>query len=262
MTADTVFAFDIETVPDVEFGRRKHGLEGLAEKKIGYVMQTRQREQTGSEALSLEQHRVIAIAVAMRGDEGFRTWSLGDAGATEAELVRLFFDAIARFVPLLVSWNGTAFDLPVLQCRAMRHGLQAQRLWDTGGGMHSARRDDHSDRPPLRQLDMMDVLSGDKAHGCVQLSDMAELLGLPGGLGMTAEQVLAAHLGEREAEIRDHCEIDALNTYLVYLRFELMRGRLSHEQHAQECAMVRAALEKTGKPAYRSFLEGWVAAGS
>ena len=60
MTFGQVFAFDIETVPDVEFGRRLHGLDGLSDKQVGYVMQTRQRELTGSEFLSLEQQRVVA----------------------------------------------------------------------------------------------------------------------------------------------------------------------------------------------------------
>ena len=73
MTISNVFAFDIETVPDVEFGRRLHGLEGLTDKQVGYVMQTRQREQTGSEFLSLEQHRVVAISVAMRTRDGTRS---------------------------------------------------------------------------------------------------------------------------------------------------------------------------------------------
>ena len=27
--------------------------------------------------------------------------------------------------------------------------------------------------------------------------------------------------------IRDYCETDVLNTYLIYLRFELLRGRLN-----------------------------------
>ena len=78
MTLSNVLVFDIETVPDVEFGRRLHGLEGLTDKQVGYVMQTRQREQTGSEFLSLEQQRVVAISVAMRTREGFKAWSLGE----------------------------------------------------------------------------------------------------------------------------------------------------------------------------------------
>ena len=63
---NNVLAFDIETVPDVEFGRRLYGLDGLTEKQVGYVMQTRQREQTGSEFLSLEVNRSPLAAILMR----------------------------------------------------------------------------------------------------------------------------------------------------------------------------------------------------
>lgn len=63
---NNVLAFDIETVPDVDFGRRLHGLETLTDKQVGYVMHTRQREQTGNEFLSLEQQRIVAISIAMR----------------------------------------------------------------------------------------------------------------------------------------------------------------------------------------------------
>ncbi|HEX9208562.1 MAG TPA: hypothetical protein VF851_10010, partial [Steroidobacteraceae bacterium] len=80
---NNVFAFDIETVPDVEFGRRLHGLDGLTDKQVGYVMQTRQREQTGSEFLSLEQQRIVAISIAMRERGGFKVWSVGEANSTE-----------------------------------------------------------------------------------------------------------------------------------------------------------------------------------
>ena len=44
MSVTNTLVFDIETVPDVEFGRRLHGLDGLSDKQVGYVMQTRQRE--------------------------------------------------------------------------------------------------------------------------------------------------------------------------------------------------------------------------
>ena len=84
MSVTNTLVFDIETVPDVEFGRRLHGLDGLSDKQVGYVMQTRQREQTGTEFLSLEQHRVVAISVTMRSREGFRVWSIGEPDAPEA----------------------------------------------------------------------------------------------------------------------------------------------------------------------------------
>ena len=83
-----VLVFDIETVPDVEFGRRLHGLESLTDKQVGYVMQTRQRELTGSDFLSLEQQRIVAISIAMRTRDGFKVWSLGEPDSPEDELVR------------------------------------------------------------------------------------------------------------------------------------------------------------------------------
>ena len=175
-----VFAFDIETVPDVEFGRRLHGLDGLSDEQVGNAMQTRQREQTGSEFLPLEQHRVVAISVALRTREGFRAWSLGEADSTEGELVRRFFDGIERSRPTLVSWNGGGFDLPVLHYRAMRHRVQAHRYWETGDEDQSFRYNNYLGRFHWRHIDLMDVLSGYQARGRVGLDRMALLLGLPG----------------------------------------------------------------------------------
>ena len=259
MTISNVFAFDIETVPDVELGRRLHGLEGLTDKQVGYVMQTRQREQTGSEFLSLEQHRVVAISVAMRTRDGFKAWSLGEPDASEADLVRRFFDGIERHSPTLVSWNGSGFDLPVLHYRALRHGVQAHRYWEMGEEDPAFRWNNYLSRFHWRHVDLMDVLSGYQGRGRVGLDPLAQLLGLPGKLGMSGEAVWEAHLEGRSAEIRHYCETDVINTYLVYLRFELMRGRLTHEEHARERGLVRDWLGAAGEPHLARFLAAWPA---
>jgi 3'-5' exonuclease len=261
VTISNVFAFDIETVPDVEFGRRLHGLEGLTDKQVGYVMQTRQREQTGSEFLSLEQHRVVAISVAMRTRDGFKAWSLGEADAPEAELVRRFFEGIERFSPTLVSWNGSGFDLPVLHYRALRHGVQAHRYWEMGEEDQSFRWNNYISRFHWRHVDLMDVLSGFQGRGRVGLDKMAQLLGLPGKLGMSGELVWEAFLEGRIEDIRNYCETDVINTYLVYLRFELMRGRLTPEEHERESALVRGWLGGAARPHLAGFLAAWTAGG-
>ncbi|HVN42443.1 MAG TPA: 3'-5' exonuclease [Steroidobacteraceae bacterium] len=260
MTIINVFAFDIETVPDVEFGRRLYGLEGLSDKQVGYVMQTRQREQTGSEFLSLEQQRIVAISVAMRTRDGFKAWSLGEVDSPEAELIRRFFDGIERYTPTLVSWNGAGFDLPVLHYRAMRHGIQAHRYWETGEEDQAFRWNNYLSRYHWRHLDLMDVLSGFQGRGRVALERMAQLLGLPGKLGLTGEGVWEAHLAGSTAAIRHYCETDVINTYLIYLRFELMRGRLTHEEHDRECQRVREWLEASGEAHLREFAAAWTTA--
>ena len=100
-----VFVFDIETIPDVELGRRVYGLHDLSDKQVGYVMQAKRREESGSEFLSYEQQRVVAISIAARMRDSFKVWSLGEPGAPEAELIQRFFDGIEKFTPELVSWN-------------------------------------------------------------------------------------------------------------------------------------------------------------
>ena len=126
------FSFDIETVPDVEFGRRMWNLEGVSDEDVATAMTFKQLQKSGREFLPLHQHRIVAISVALRTGNSFRVWSLGGEDADEAELVTRFFDGIERYSPDLVSWNGGGFDLPVLHYRALRHGVRASRYWETG----------------------------------------------------------------------------------------------------------------------------------
>lgn len=252
-----VFAFDIETIPDIELGRRIYDLDGLSDKEVGYVMQAKRREATGSEFLSYEQQRIVAISVALRSRDTFKVWSLGEADASEAEIIQRFFDGIDKYTPDLISWNGGGFDLPVLHYRALLHGIQAPRYWETGNEDQAFRWNNYLNRYHSRHLDLMDVLSSYQARARVGLQATAMLLGLPGKLGMSGDKVWDAYLaGEIEA-IRNYCETDVLNTFLIYLRFELIRGLLSREEYAAENQRVRDALRAQPKPHFEEFLAAW-----
>ena len=252
-----VFVFDIETVPDVELGRRVYGLHDLSDKQVGYVMQAKRREESGSEFLSLEQQRVVAISVAMRQRDSFRVWSLGEPGAPEAELIQRFFDGIDKYTPDLVSWNGGGFDLPVLHYRALRHGIVAPRYWEQGDADQAFRFNNYLSRYHSRHMDLMDVLSSYQGRARVSLEGAALLLGLPGKLGMSGDKVWDAYLEGQIDSIRNYCETDVLNTYLIYLRFELMRGRLLPEEYRGEVVRVRDVLSQQAKPHFQEFLAAW-----
>lgn len=253
----TIFVFDIETIPDVEFGRRLFNLEGLTDKQVGYVMQTKRRQEIGHEFLPYEQQRIVAISVALRSREVFKVWSLGDVDASEAELIQRFFDGIDKYTPDLVSWNGGGFDLPVLHYRALKHGIAAPRYWEVGDEDQAFRFNNYLNRFHWRHLDLMDVLSGYQARARASLQNVAVLLGLPGKLGLNGEQVWEAYLAGQLARIRDYCETDVLNTYLIFLRFELMRGRLDRERYAHECQRVREMLATASQPHFKEFLAAW-----
>ena len=252
-----VLVFDIETVPDVELGRRAYGLEGLADAEVAKAMFTRRRQETGSDFLPHEQHRVVAISCVLRSREQLRAWSLGEPGASEADIVGRFFEGIERYTPDLVSWNGGGFDLPVLNYRALAAGIQAPTYWETGDGNSAFRYNNYLSRYHWRHLDLMDVLSSHNARARASLEDMAALLGLPGKLGFAGDQVWDAVLAGRLDAVRRYCETDVLNTTLVYLRFEFMRGRLDRAAYQSELARVRATLAASGEPHHAEFLAAW-----
>lgn len=251
------FSFDIETIPDVEFGRKMWGLESLSDADVGTAMRFMRQQKTGSDFLPLHVQRVVAISVAFRTGSSFKVWTLGDRDADEAEIIRRFFEGIERYSPELVSWNGSGFDLPVLHYRALKHGIQAPRYWETGDNDREFRYNNYLSRFHWRHVDLMDVLAGFQVRGRASLDQMAVMLGFPGKLGMSGDKVWDRWLEGGIDEIRDYCETDVLNTHLVYLRFEFMRGTLDAASLEREFELVRATLREMDQPHLNEFLEAW-----
>ena len=252
-----VLAFDIETVPDVASGRRLLALDGLGDADVARIMRQHRQQASGTELMRHHLNRIVAIAVVLRAGERFRVWSLGGAGSSESELVERFFDGIERYSPNLVSWNGSGFDLPVLHYRAMVHGVSAPRYWESGDDDQSFRWNNYLNRFHARHTDLMDVLAGYQARAFAPLDEIAQVLGFPGKLGMDGSGVWDAYAAGEIERIRAYCEVDALNTFLVYLRYELVRGRLSRDAYERECDVVREGLKDDPRGHLAEFLQAW-----
>ncbi len=253
-----VLVFDIETVPDTEGLRRLWGLDPEASpEEIAEIAFQRRRQATGSEFLPHHLQRVIAISCVLRNDEGLRVWSLGTLDSSEADLIQRFFDGIEKFTPQLVSWNGGGFDLPVLHYRALIHGLSAPRYWDMGEDDRDFKWNNYISRYHTRHLDLMDLLALYQPRANAPLDELAKLIGFPGKLGMDGSQVWAAYRRGELASIRAYCETDVVNTFLVYLRFQLLRGVLDREGYEKEVAAVRAHLARQPDAHWREYLAAW-----
>ncbi len=253
-----VLTFDIETVPDVEGLRRLRGLEpGIPDKEVSEMAFQLRRQTTGSDFLPLYLHRVIAISCALRDRDSFRVWSLGAGAESEGELIQRFFDGVDKYTPQLVSWNGGGFDMPVLHYRGLIHGINARRYWDMGEEDRDFKWNNYISRYHSRHLDLMDLLALYQPRANAPLSELAQLMGLPGKLGMDGAGVWEAYQAGRVAAIRQYCETDVVNAYLVYLRFQMMRGALTREHHGRECELVRSTLEKSNEPHWQEFLAHW-----
>ncbi len=252
-----ILAFDIETVPDTDGFRRLEGLDGVDDADTARIMFHRRRQEAGTDFLRLHLQRVVAISCVLRRGDELQVWTLGEVGAGEAEIVSRFFAGISRYTPTLVSWNGSGFDLPVLHYRALLHGISAPRYWDTGDDDREFKFNNYLSRFHWRHIDLMDVLSGFQARANAPLDQLAQLVGAPGKLGMDGSKVWDAFQAGEIAAIRDYCETDALNTWLLYLRFELLRGRFDRTRFQAECDLVARTLEEAGRPHLDEFLAAW-----
>jgi len=251
-----VLVFDIETVPDVDGLRRLHGVDGkVPDAQVAEMAFQLRRQATGNDFLPLYLHRVAVISCAMRERDNFKVWSI--AAGDEGELIQRFFDGVEKYTPQLVSWNGGGFDLPVLHYRGLVHGVKAARYWEQGDDDREFKWNNYISRYHSRHLDLMDLLALYQGRANAPLSDLAQLMGLPGKLGMDGSEVWGAYQAGKLAEIRNYCETDVVNTWLVYLRFQMMRGALTSEQHRAECEQVRATLGKSPEPHWKEFLANW-----
>jgi len=82
-------------------------------------------------------------------------------------------------------------------------------------------------------VDLCDALSSFSSQGKATLDEISKVMGLPGKPeGMKGSEVDTYFRAGRLKEIADYCETDIVNTYRVWLRYELFRGRLGESAYA------------------------------
>ena len=255
-----VLIFDIETVADVAAYRLlNHPSQELDDATLYRMMCSERLAETGSTFMRHHLHKIVAISVAMKTAQGLKIWSLGDEASSEYEIVQRFFQGIDKYAPTLVSWNGSGFDLPVLHYRALFHGINAQRYFEIGDHDKDYKFNNYQNRYHWRHIDLMDVLSSYQARSVASLDEVAKLCGFPGKLGMDGSKVWDAYHVGRLKDIRDYCETDAANTYLMYMRFRMMSGALDADEYEVEIKRIKhyLAAQTEEKQHWAEFVAAW-----
>ena len=254
-------AFDIETIPDPDVGRRILGLEGDDASVVKQMFENRLEQTDGKTGYpQLPHHRVVTIGVAWLEPESGR-FKIGTVGGDEMDershlegFFALFRDAATS--PRLISWNGSGFDLPVIRYRSMLHGIAAPQFYREDG---DRKRSNYQNRFHDLHVDLMDVLSGYGASHRVGLGTLSGLVGLPGKSFIEGE--VWEHVVSGEGEIvREYCKMDVLLTLLLYLDWEVHRGNLEAGRLREYVAGIRESLRQDGFAGWREIvaaLEGW-----
>ena len=246
-----VLIFDIETVPDTSGGAKLLELEGLSKKDIIKAMEHTQFQKSGTMFQPLHLHKIVAISVLYKNNEKLSLLSLGDEDSEESDLLNLFFSAIDKYQPQLVSWNGKGFDSPVIHYRALIHGVSSIKYWDKGDDDREFKWNNYLNRYHDRHLDLMDVMSGYKKPA--SLTDIAQLIGAPGKYGIDGSKVTDYYLANDIKKIRDYCETDVLNTYLVFLRYQLISNNITRDNYKKLLEEIFSFLDKSDKEHWKEF---------
>lgn len=232
--AASICIFDTETIPDVETLRQVYGYAGDDE-SVAQEAFSRQKERTGSEFLPICFHKVVAISAVMADSSGkiLRASSIGASG--EYELLEKFITFLNSQNPRLVSFNGRGFDLPMLMLRAMRYNLSCHSYFDTSDP--SSGKDKwcnyRSRYDGAFHLDLADHIGEFGAVRGLGLDAICKSLNIPGKYDTHGDEVWRLHLQNKDELIREYCESDAINTYWLFLKYELLRGNISQEQYGE-----------------------------
>jgi predicted PolB exonuclease-like 3'-5' exonuclease len=270
----SLFVFDIETVPDVTAARTLTGCDSAdpAELRAAlfghFVAQKRKTDPNATEAdIFLRQPfwKVVAISfleadiLRPDGPGGAEQYVLKRVASgtkdDEADIVRGFFHMLEQKLPRLVSYNGRTFDLPVLRYRGMKYGVSAPKYYRAGDKWNSYTQRYADDW----HCDLLEVLSDYGASARCKMDEVCSVLGLPGKFGVDGSKVSEMYENGQVQAIRDYCETDVINTYLVYLRHMLMTGRLDEAAHDQAVADLITYIEneQDTRPHLMAFLAAW-----
>jgi predicted PolB exonuclease-like 3'-5' exonuclease len=198
--------------------------EVSAEDAYAQVRQRLQEEQR-NDFFPLSFHVPISIAVGQVNEERVLTAveTINDTDYSEESIVRTFWQRLERFHGTLITFNGRNFDLPVLELQALKYGCQAPRYF-AGKTRYRYSEDGH--------YDLYDFLTN---YGVYRLRGgfhvLAKLIGLPGKTEIDGSQVQQLWEAGRLQDIARYCRHDVIQTYFLFLRVELLRGRFTIEQY-------------------------------
>lgn len=266
MQHQSLFVFDIETVPDTDVVPNLTGFESPGIEERRQELERYHLEKTGGKNAFPRQpfHRVVAISfleAEIERDGNQEAYLLrelrsgGEAGFDEKQLLEGFFGYFERLKPRLVSFNGRGFDLPVLKYRAMVHGVDAPWLYGAGDKWNSYTQRYSTDW----HCDLLDVLSDHGASARVSLDEVCSVMGFPGKFGVSGADVAGMIDDGRIDEVRHYCETDVLNTYLVYLRLMLHKGTVPLDAYNAAVADIVSLIESEAaeRPYLNGFMNAW-----
>lgn len=269
---DTVWAFDLEWVPDPVSGRLVYGLPD--EMPDADVISAMWAHGGGTPDeprpyLKTVLCRIVSLAVVARKRHADGTVSLKlhslpeDAdnsadSASEGAMLARFLDGVSRQKPQLVGFNSSSSDMPVIFQRALVNGLSAPSF------CRAASRDNkefmgYMSKYSDAHVDLKGILSG-WGKSVPSLHEIAQVCGIPGKMGTDGRDVVELWLSGDTRRVVEYNEFDALTTYLLWLKTARLAGFFTEEEYACEEERVRGMITAAAMQPRHAHLGAWLEA--
>ena len=159
--------------------------------------------------------------------------------------------------PQFVTFNGRKFDIPLMELTAFRYGIPLPDWFDDSVPNYKQPRNRYC---KTFHLDLNDELTNCGAtafEGGLNLA--SKMLRKPGKIDVRGDMVQQMFEEGRLDEIHRYCRCDVLDTYFVFLRYSVLKGRISFKREEELINEARTFLEERSddEPVYREYLDAW-----
>lgn len=256
-----ICVFDIESVPDIELLKEIYGYEGNS-MDICKQAFAAQKEISGSEFLPLSFHKIVSIASVLADDFG-NFIKVGHFAkdtpieCREEALLQDFSAFLNRQNPRLISFNGRGYDMPLIGIRALKYNINLYGYYEIDNPQFGKNKwENYRQRYSERfHLDLYDTLGNYGANRTLSLDAVCKMAGIMGKYEVSGGQVYELIFQDNDlAKVDFYCQSDVLNTYWLFLKFELTKGMLQMGDYLANLEKMRESLPQNA-PYKKAFIE-------
>ena len=256
--------FDVESIPDGELiAKTKYPDRNYTSDQAVAMFRQELLDETGKDFIPFTYHLPVALVIAKIRDDFslMEIVSLDEPLHRPEAITKNFWLGWEKYAhPTLVTFNGRGFDIPLMELSAYRFGVSAPAWFNLYDRTYSQNRNRYNfvNHPALHEI--LTNFGSTWFRGGLNLA--AAILKKPGKIDVQGDMVLDLHRQGRLNEISEYCRCDVLDTYFVFLRLQVLMGRLDLAAEQDLIAKTRAHIESEAPKhlGYQSYLQAWDAA--
>jgi predicted PolB exonuclease-like 3'-5' exonuclease len=239
---DWLCVFDCESVIDVELAKKFYDFKEESEYEFCQKVLSQHEKEKGTSFLPLPYHKIVVIS-AVLADENAKVKKITSiVSKSEEEILKKFLNFIDEKNPKLISFNGRGYDIPLVFLRAMKYNLSCPAFFEQENyQLNITKWENYRSRYSEKfHLDLYEVFGNFGAVKSISLDVVSQMVGFPGKSDLSGKDVLEFFYNGKIEEIAHYCESDALNTYLLFLKYRLLKGEINKGEFLR---LLKALLE-------------------